>query len=381
MHRKIGYLGPSGTFTEEALLKYTGNDCSERVACATINAVFRGVADGSLDLGLVPMENSTEGSVHLTLDLLAGDYDLKISGEIIMPISHHLIARAGTPVGQVTRVLSHPQALAQCRNYIEKNLPGIEAVPVTSTAEAVRTIANSQEPWAAVGNARAAEIHGLSVIASNLQDCRENRTRFVVVGREDLPPAEGAFKTSILFTITDRPGGLYEILKEFALRNINLTRIESRPAKRNLGDYVFFVDLAGRREEPDVRECLEAVGKQAATFRILGSYPADEAAVDQLNRETPQLSLDQLRQDVDIIDRQIVELLAKRTGLVQIIGRLKSGFSDVRDPGREEQVLRRVKASAERNGVSPELVDKIYHTIFDHFVEVQKKQKNNIPGS
>lgn len=374
MHRKIGYLGPAGTFTEEALIKYTGADCSDKVACATINAVFKGVADGSLDLGLVPIENSTEGSVHLTLDLLAGDYDLKISGEIIMPISHHLIARADTPADRVTKVLSHPQALAQCRNYIEKNLPAIEAVPVTSTAEAVRSIAEAGESWAAVGNARAAEIHGLSVIASDIQDCRENRTRFVVISREDHLPAEGVFKTSVLFTITDRPGGLYEILKEFALRNINLTRIESRPAKKNLGDYVFFVDLAGHREKPEVKACLEAVAKQAATFRIIGSYPADAAAADELNREMPQLSLEQLRQDVDIIDQQIVELLAKRTGLVKYIGKLKSGRPDVRDPDREEQVLRRLKASAELNGVSPELIDKIYHTIFDHFVEVQKKQ-------
>lgn len=375
MHRKIGYLGPAGTFTEEALIKYTGSDCSERVACGTINAVFRGVKDGSLDLGLVPFENSTEGSVHLTLDLLAGECDLKISGEIIMPISQHLIARAGASAGRVARVLSHPQALAQCRRYLEKNLPGIEVENMASTVEAIRAVAETQEPWAAIGNARAAEMHGLAVIASDIQDCRENRTRFVVISREDAPVAGESDKTSILFTITDRPGGLYEILKEFALRNINLTRIESRPAKRNLGDYVFFVDLEGHREDPQVRACLEAVRNQAATFRILGSYPADAATVQEVKREVPGLSLEQLRQDIDIIDQQIVELLAKRTELVKVIGRLKSGQPEVRDPDREEQVLRRVKASAEKKGVNPELIIKIYHTIFDHFVEVQKKQK------
>jgi prephenate dehydratase len=375
MHRKIGYLGPAGTFTEEALIKYTGSDCSERVACGTINAVFRGVKDGSLDLGLVPFENSTEGSVHLTLDLLAGECDLKISGEIIMPISQHLIARAGASADRVARVLSHPQALAQCRLYLENNLPGIEVENMASTVEAIRAVAETQEPWAAIGNARAAEMHGLAVIASDIQDCRENRTRFVVISREDAPVAGESDKTSILFTITDRPGGLYEILKEFALRNINLTRIESRPAKRNLGDYVFFVDLEGHREDPQVRACLEAVRNQAATFRILGSYPADAAAVQEGHREVPRLSLEQLRQDIDIIDQQIVELLAKRTELVKVIGRLKSGQPEVRDPDREEQVLRRVKASAEKKGVNPELINNIYHTIFDHFVEVQKKQK------
>lgn len=374
MHRKIGYLGPAGTNTEEALQKYTGFDCSARVACATINAVFKGVADGSLDLGLVPFENSTEGSVHLALDLLAGENDLKICGEIIMPISHHLIARAGITADRVTRVLSHPQALAQCRQYIGRSLPGVETVEMTSTAEAVRAVAESQEAWAAVGNARAAEIHGLKVIASDLQDCRENRTRFVVIGREDVAPAKGANKTSILFTITDRPGGLYEILKEFALRNVNLTRIESRPAKRNLGDYVFFVDLEGHREEPEVRECLEVVQDQAATFKILGSYPADTVALEETDPKVRTISLEQVRQDIDIIDQQIVELLAKRTELVKVIGRLKSGQPDVRDPGREEQVIRRVKAGAAKKGVSLELIDKIYHTIFDHFVEVQKKQ-------
>lgn len=375
MHRRIGYLGPAGTFTEEALLNYTGSDCSERVACGSINAVFKGVADGAFDLGLAPFENSTEGSVNLTLDLLAGECDLKIKGEVILPISHHLIARTGTSPEQVTRLLSHPQALAQCRRYIEKNLPGIEIVQMASTAEAVRTVAESQEAWAAVGNLRAAEIHGLAVIGSGLQDCKENRTRFVIVSREDVPPAGAAYKTSILFTITDRPGGLYEILKEFALRNINLTRIESRPAKRNLGDYVFFVDLLGHREEPRLKECLEAVRNQAATFKMLGSYPVDAAAAERADLAASALSLEQVRQDIDIIDQQIVELLAKRTGLVKIIGRLKSGQPDVRDPDREEQVLRRVKAGAEKKGVSPELIHKIYHTIFDHFVDVQKQQK------
>ncbi|TLM98488.1 prephenate dehydratase, partial [bacterium] len=205
MHRKIGYLGPAGTFSEEALIKFTGSDCSERIACSSINAVFKGVKDGSLDLGLVPYENSTEGSVHLTLDLLTGECELKISGEIILPISQHLIARTGTTPDRVTRVLSHPQALAQCRLYIEKHLPGIEIVPMVSTAEAVRAVAAAQEPWAAVGNARAAEIHGLAVVAANIQDCRENRTRFVVISREDIPVAGESDKTSISFTITDRP--------------------------------------------------------------------------------------------------------------------------------------------------------------------------------
>lgn len=376
MHRKIGYLGPAGTNTEEALLKYTGNDCSERVACATINAVFSGVANGSLDLGLVPFENSTEGSVHLTLDLLAANNDLIICGEIVMPISHHLIARGGTTVDRVTRVLSHPQALAQCRQYIEKNLPGMEMAAMTSTAEAVLAVAESRDPWAAVGNPRAAELHGLKVIASDLQDCRENRTRFVVIGRESFPRVEGTYKSSILFTITDRPGGLYEILKEFALRNINLTRIESRPAKKNLGDYVFFVDMEGHQEEPEVRECLVAVRNQGATFKLLGSYLTDAAAAAESSPENQPRSLEQVRQDIDIIDQQIVELLAKRTEIVKVIGRLKSGQPDVRDAHREEQVLRRVKAGAEKKGVSTDLIDKIYHTIFDHFVEVQKMQKN-----
>lgn len=375
MHRKIGYLGPAGTFTEEALLKYTGADCSERVACASINAVFQGVKDGHLDLGLVPFENSTEGSVNLTLDLLAGECDLKIKGEVIMPVVHHLIARAGTAVHRVTRVLSHPQALAQCRQSIEKSLPGVETRAMSSTAEAVMAVAEAQETWAAVGNARAAEMHGLALIASNLQDCRENRTRFIIIGREDGLTSGAAHKTSILFTITDRPGGLYEILKEFALRNVNLTRIESRPAKRNLGDYVFFVDLAGHREEASVRECLEAVRNQAAKYKLLGSYPVDAVAVQEAGILPPQMSLGWARQDIDIIDRQIVELLAKRTALVRVIGELKSGQPDIRDPDREEQVLRRVKSAAEKKGVSPELIDKIYQTIFDHFVKFQKQQK------
>lgn len=373
MHRKIGYLGPAGTFTEEALLKYTGSDCSERVACATINAVFKGVEAGDFDLGLVPFENSTEGSVNVTLDLLAGECELKIKGEVILPISQHLIVRKGTLPGEITRVLSHPQALAQCRLSLEKNFPGVELVEMNSTAEAVRTVAYSQEGWAAIGNAWVAEIYQMDVIASDLQDCKENRTRFIIIGPEG-PIEEGAQKTSIIFRITDRPGGLYEILKEFALRNINLTRIESRPAKRNLGDYLFFVDIEGHPGEPRVRECLEAVQNQAATFKNLGSYPA-ERGLDEETKDLPRLTLEQLRQDIDIIDQQIVELLAKRTGLVKVIGTLKNDRPEIRDPHREEQVLSRLQASAEKKGVSPELINKIYHTIFDHFVDIQKRQK------
>jgi prephenate dehydratase len=197
-----------------------------------------------------------------------------------------------------------------------------------------------------------------------------------MVSKEEAPETSRA-RTSVVISITDRPGGLYQILKEFALSSINLTKIESRPAKRNLGDYLFFIDLEGDYRNPIVRDCLEAIEDMAASFRVLGSYPVweDTASNDKYTGKTPDpVSVDEIRQNIDIIDYQIVELLARRTQMVTMIGKLKYRWDTIRDQEREKEILNRVREIAARKGVSPELMEKVYRLLFDHFVELQVRQ-------
>ncbi len=377
MNETYGYLGPKATHCEEALYLYLGTETANATAYPSIPQVLTAVSEDRVSHGIVPLENSIEGTVNLTLDLIVSDPQLNIVGEVILPIKHNLLVRSGVSKEEIKLIISHPQALAQCRKYLNSHFPGVPLREVDSTAEAARIVSSGKEPVAAIGNEKAAANYGLEIQEYDIQDCRENQTRFVVISKKETPATKPA-KTTLVISITDRPGGLYQILKEFALANINLTKIESRPAKRNLGDYLFFIDLVGHREDPAVKKCLESIEDMAALFRVLGSYPIwgkTGQTENHLAGEGTNLSVEELRQDIDIIDYQIVELLAKRTQLVTLIGTLKNGRDAVRDTRREQEILKRVKKNALKKGVSPELMEKIYGILFDHFVKLQEKQQ------
>jgi len=269
--RRIAYLGPPGTFSEEAALLYAPQ--AHHIPMPTISAVAAAVLSGMAHEGVVPIENSQEGSVPETLDVLIHEEGLMIRQEVVLAIEHHLLVRPGTTASDVQVIFSHPQALAQCRRFLERCFPKAEVVAAFSTAAAVEEMM-ARQGAAAIGTLRAAHIYGAEVLARSIQDRRPNLTRFVALAREDHPPT-GRDKTSLAFTFAteDRPGLLVGALKEFSCREINLSKIESRPTGDRLGTYIFLVDVDGHRQEPHLAEALEQVRGQCSFFRILGSYP------------------------------------------------------------------------------------------------------------
>jgi len=271
MAKRIAYLGPPGTFTEEAALLY--DKTAQLIPFASIPAVAAAVDSGMTDEGVVAIENSIEGSVTDTLDLLIHESRVLIRKELVLRIEHNLLAKPGTEVSNVKVIFSHPQALGQCRRFIERCFPKADVVAALSNAAAVEEMMASSHPSAAIGTARAAELYGAQTLAKAIQDQATNMTRFVVLAPTD-HPATGFDKTSLCFSFAeDRPGVLSEVLQEFAKRNINLAKVESRPSKESLGKYIFLVDLEGHREEPLVSEALGWVREKTALFKILGSYP------------------------------------------------------------------------------------------------------------
>ena len=271
MAKKIAYLGPPGTFTEEAALLY--DESAELMPFPSIPAVALAVDSGMAEEGVVAIENSIEGSVTDTLDLLIHESRVVIRKELVLPIEHQLLAKPGTEVSEVKVIFSHPQALAQSRRFIERCFPKVEVVAALSTAAAVEEMMASQHPAAAIGTKRAAQIYGAQTLAQGIQDQASNVTRFVVLAATDHPPT-GFDKTSLCFSFAeDRPGVLCDVLQEFAQRDINLAKVESRPSKESLGRYIFLVDLEGHREDPVVSEALVRVREKTAVFKILGSYP------------------------------------------------------------------------------------------------------------
>lgn len=273
----MGYLGPAGTFSAEAANAYVarvGINDAVMTPFRTIADVMLGVAAGEADLGVVPAENSTEGSVAITLDYLVHEVQLNIVGEVIVPVRHNLLALPGAQITEIRTVLSHPQALAQCRRHMQALLPGVEQRSSNSTAEAVRLVSEGgTKEFAAIGTTLAAELYGLTVLQHDMQDTNTNATRFVVVGHTS-PARTGNDKTSVVFAFaSDQPGNLFRALREFAVRNINLTKLESRPAKRSLGDYIFFADLTGHCSDGDISAALAGLNSQCAFVRVLGSYP------------------------------------------------------------------------------------------------------------
>ena len=271
MVKRIAYLGPPGTFTEEAALLY--DQTSQLTPFPSTTAVATAVASGMVEEGVVAIENSIEGSVNDTLDLLIHESKVFIRKELVLPIEHHLLAKPGTEVIDVKVIFSHPQPLGQCRRFIECCFPKAQVVAALSTSAAVEEMMASSHPGAAIGTARAAELYGADILAREIQDQASNVTRFVVLAPTDHPPT-GFDKTSLCFSFgEDRPGVLSEVLQEFADRNINLAKLESRPSKESLGRYFFLLDLEGHRDEPLISEALERVREKTALLKIFGSYP------------------------------------------------------------------------------------------------------------
>jgi prephenate dehydratase len=284
---RVGYFGPEGTFTQEALIGATAGVAAdlELVPLPTIYDTVMAVHGGDAERALVPIENSLEGSVNATLDALAIDTeDVAIVGEVIHPIRHCLIARTALELSEIETVVSHPQANAQCARFIRTRLPGARVLAGASTAEAVRMVADHDGPWAALGTRVAAERYGCQVLRAGVEDVAGNETRFVWLGPVGAPPGGpgteaavlGPWKTAIVFwgVGSEAPGWLVRCLSEFAVREVNLTRIESRPRKQGLGRYMFFLDLEGRDSDPPVADALAGLRSHVEVMRVLGSFPS-----------------------------------------------------------------------------------------------------------
>ena len=279
MAPRVAYLGPQGTFTEDALRQAVGDQEIEPAPAPSVYSAIVSVQSGETDRALVPFENSIEGAVSATLDTLAFDADgVTLVGEYDLPIRHCLIARDRIPLDGIEVVLSHPQASAQCAHFIREKLPNAEVRAAASTAEAVRVVSEESSPWAALGAASAAELYGCAVLTEGVEDSPDNVTRFVwVAPAGTAAEGEGSWRTSLVFAELgeDRPGALVDALGVFSDREVNLTRIESRPLRRGLGRYMFFCDLEGSQNDRAVGEAIEALRDHAESVRVLGSYPID----------------------------------------------------------------------------------------------------------
>jgi prephenate dehydratase len=274
---RVAFLGPPGTFTEEALLTQADLSEMDLVALKTMPDVLDATERGEVDFGFVALENSIDGTVNESLDGLIFENSLLIQREVVLAVRLNLLVLPGVAVSDVRRVVSFPKAIAQCRGYLAQSLPEAEMVASTSTSEAVRLVGESAaaDGMAAVGTALAAKLYGLEVAVPDIEDHPDNSTRFVLVAPSGIPRATGHDKTSIVcFQHADRPGSLHAILGQFSARNINLTKLESRPTKRRLGHYCFIIDLDGHVEDEVVADCLRDLHAQLADVKFLGSYPA-----------------------------------------------------------------------------------------------------------
>jgi len=272
---RVGFLGPHGTFAEEALRSQADLAAGEAVPFRDVPHVITAVERGEVDVGIVPIENSIEGSITVTLDTLAFDTELLVQREVDLPVSLHLCAPKGTKLADITTVVSHPNPLGQTRMWMAKHLPdSVIVVAANSTAEAAQQVAKSRKRgMASIGTRQGAKNAGLHILASEIEDHPENQTRFVIVGY-GVPAPTGHDKTSIVcFQRQDRPGSLLAILQEFAARAINITKLESRPTKRDLGEYCFFIDFEGHLDDELVADCLRNLAAKQAKVKFLGSYP------------------------------------------------------------------------------------------------------------
>jgi chorismate mutase / prephenate dehydratase len=267
---KVGFLGPEGTFTQAAVLKHFGHSV-RALPLSSIEEVFGEVQAGVADFGVVPIENSTEGTVNHTLDMFLTS-PLKICGEVELRINQHLMGRMDS-LERIQRICSHQQSLAQCRAWLEEHLPGVERIAVSSNAEGARR-ARDEQGTAAIAGQAAAEVYGLKILVSDIEDRPDNTTRFLIVGRKLFTPS-GRDKTTLIVSAadTDASGSLHKLLEPFARNGINLTRIESRPSRRRKWDYVFFMDVEGHAQDESLAAALAQLKERASLFRVLGSYP------------------------------------------------------------------------------------------------------------
>ncbi len=264
----VAFLGPVGTYSEQAVWWQFGQ-AVDALACVSIDEVFRSVEAGTAAFGVVPVENSTEGTVNRTLDLLL-QTTLSISGEVALPVHHSLMTRSGS-MEQVTRICAHSQALAQCQSWLNQYYPDIERQAVASNGEAAR-MATAEGQVAAIASEMAAKRYGLSIVHAHIQDDLHNRTRFFVVGRL-MPSASGQDQTSLVLSVPNKPGAVYELLAPLARHGVSMTRFESRPARTGRWDYYFYVDIEGHANDAKVAQALAELQVQAAFFKLLGSYP------------------------------------------------------------------------------------------------------------
>jgi prephenate dehydratase len=277
---KIGYLGPTGTFTEQALNSQMDLASADHVPFRTVPDVLDAVQAGEVKLGVVPIENSIEGMVNFTQDALVFDYDLFIQREIVLDIRHSLLGASGTRLSEIGVLASIPVATAQCHAWLRRELRNVSVLPASSTAEAARMVgervAAGDTSWAAIAPASAAKPHGLSILAEQIADHESNQTRFVVVGRDTVPPRSGHDRTAIVvYQRADEPGSLISILQEFAARRINLSHLSSRPTKHGgLGDYCFIIYADGHIEDELLADALRELRAKQGTVKFLGSYPA-----------------------------------------------------------------------------------------------------------
>ena len=271
MSDQVAYLGPPGTFTEQAALHHSPN--GQLIPYPNITAIAQAVTSGLAAEGLVPIENSLEGSVNDTLDVLIQQEGLFIRKELVIPIEHCLIAKPGTQVSDIAIVYSHPQALGQCRSFLERFMPNAQPVASLSTAAAVKDMNGSNLISAAIAPQRAAELNQGQILEKNILGDSTNMTRFVVLAISDFR-STGCDKTSLCFSFSeDSPGLLYNVLGEFYMRNINLAKVESRPSKQSLGEYIFLIDIHGHRNDPQVKDAISGLAQQASVLKIFGSYP------------------------------------------------------------------------------------------------------------
>jgi prephenate dehydratase len=270
----IAYLGPAGTFSEEAAIVYTGSGGAARLLpLSSIPAVVTAIETGAATVGILPIENLLEGSVTFTLDLLIHESDLQIAGEIVIPIRQYLVARDGLSLPDAKVLYGHPQSLGQCRKFIERCLPGVATVASLSNSAAPAEALADERPAVAISTLRAAELTGAKILARDIADTPGNVTRFVVLAQEDAP-STGDDKTSFCFGfLEDRAGTLVEALQELAAEQINMTKLESRPSKAVLGQYIFLVDVNGHRTEPRVARALDRLRARTGMFKLFGSYP------------------------------------------------------------------------------------------------------------
>ena len=274
---RIAYLGPEGTFSEEAALMQARLDDATLMPFSSIPALVSAVETGLTERAILPIENSLEGSVSFTLDLLIDETDLKICNELVVPVRHNLVVVPGATLVEIKTVTSHPQGLGQCRRFLERCLPGVNQVAALSTATAVeKTIAAGDRTQAAIGTERAAELYGGEILARDIQDNRSNVTRFFVLAQTDAEPT-GSDRTSFCFNVKQNvPGAVHEVLTGLAEANIQMTKIESRPTKSALGDYTFLIDVEGHRLDPVIAEALERIRTKTARLKVFGSYPRFE---------------------------------------------------------------------------------------------------------